>query len=690
VTEQSLAPGPTTISPIWLNRLVAITVFITLAFGLVIPKLAGAGYLLLGLTGLIWLSVKGRWRPGDLVPIERLLCMAIVLYVLVWITGWLINGVDPEGYDAVGRIARLLLIIPILLLVRQLDGIEQAWWRGLTVGALLAGGYAWWSYLSGQVGPFGERVVGTTNPLYFGGISLAFALMLLPRLRDFSLPIAVRLLAVAALVLAISASALSGSRGAWLVLPVLLVIYLFTLGASQPPRWRYGIPAAFMMIACLFVLSPQSPMSERTLDGIQDVVSLVRGEAAEGTIGRRLALWDIAADIIVEHPLTGAGPGEFPQRVDQAIDAGQLPVDFSAYRHPHSEYLSALTHAGLPGLMVLLLMFGIALRRHGRVWQTGLKRTRYLGWSGLAGLSTIAVMALSESLFERNSGIIWFGLFTALSAGLIHARRRLDLGDTAFQRRHKLSVIVICKNQSGEIDRCLGSVAGWADELIVLDSGSTDDTVERSRRYTDNLHQTEWPGFGIQKQRALDLTTSPWVLSLDADEAVSVELKREIDIVLSDPEPDHPGYHLSWVTHAFGTSLSFGHWARSPLRLFRRDRARFTPVAVHEKVLIEPPERTGFLEAALDHYVYRDLDHARAKLSRYATLQARERFDKGKRIHIAFSPWLRALFNALDNLILRTAFLDGRGGWLMTRLHASYTLDKYRQLHQLTKSASKP
>ena len=175
MTEQSLAPGPTTISPIWLNRLVAITVFITLAFGLVIPKLAGAGYLLLGLTGLIWLSVKGRWRPGDLVPIERLLCMAIVLYVLVWITGWLINGVDPEGYDAVGRIARLLLIIPILLLVRQLDGIEQAWWRGLTVGALLAGGYAWWSYLSGQVGPFGERVVGTTNPLYFGGISLAFA-----------------------------------------------------------------------------------------------------------------------------------------------------------------------------------------------------------------------------------------------------------------------------------------------------------------------------------------------------------------------------------------------------------------------------------------------------------------------------------------------------------------------------------
>ncbi len=689
MTDHLHAQSRSATAPVWLNRLVAITVFAVLALGLIIPKLAGAGYLLLGLTGLVWLSIRNCWRPGDLVPIERLLFMAIVLYVLVWIGGWLINGVDPAGFDAIGRIARLLLIIPILLLIRQLDGIEQAWWRGLTVGALLAGGYAWWSYLSGQVGPFGERVVGTTNPLYFGGISLAFALMLLPRLRDFSLPAPVRLVAVAALILAISASALSGSRGAWLVLPALLIIYLFTLGASQPARWRYGIPAAFMLIAALFVLSPQSPMSERSLDGFEDVAALVRGDKAEGTLGRRLALWEIAADIIIEHPLTGAGPGEFPHRIERAIDAGELPADYNAYHHPHNEYLSALTHAGIPGLIALILLFGIALRRHGRVWQTGLKRTRYLGWSGLAGLSTLAVMALSESLFERNSGIVWFGLFTALSAGLIHARRRQDLSDPHFQRCHKLSVIVICKNQTGEIDRCLGSVAGWADELIVLDSGSNDDTVERCHRYTDSVHETDWPGFGIQKQRALDLATSDWVLSLDADEALSDELKREIDIVLSDPEPDHPGYHLSWVTHAFGKSLSFGHWARSPLRLFQRNRARFTPVAVHEKVLIEPTERTGFLEAALDHYVYRNIDHARAKLSRYATLQARERFDKGQRIRFALSPWLRALFNGLDNLIFRTAFLDGRGGWQMTRLHASYTLNKYRHLHHLTKSAGK-
>ncbi|AKS41029.1 O-antigen ligase family protein [Wenzhouxiangella marina] len=671
--------------PAWLQAGAAVVVFLALALGLVVPKLAGAGFLLLGLTAIVWLSIAKQWRPGDLVPIERLLCMAIVLFVVAWLLGWGINGLDPAGLEAVTRIARLLLIIPILLFIRQLDTIESAWWRGLTLGAIIAGAYAWWSFLSGQVGPFGERVVGTTNPLYFGGLSLAFALMLLPRLRDVSLPVSVRLLAVLALLLAISASALSGSRGAWVVLPLLLLIYLFTLGRSQPPVWRFGVPLAFMAIATAFLFSPASPMSERAMSGLDDLSALVRGEQAEGTIGRRMALWELAGEVIAEHPLSGSGPGAYPRRVTEAIAEGRIPEDFEDYEHPHNEYLSAWIQAGPLGLFALVLMFGIALRRHGRVWQTGLKRTRYLGWSGLAGLSTIAIMALSESLFERNIGIVWYGLIVALSAGLVHARRRVELSAPDSRRRHTISVIVICKDQAGEIDRCLGSVAGWADEIIVLDSGSSDDTVERCRRYTDQVHETDWPGFGLQKQRALDLARCDWVLSMDADEALSETLRREIDRVLAEDAPDHEGYRLCWVTHAFGQRLSFGHWARAPLRLFRRELGHFTPVAVHEKVVLEPGARIGFLEAPLDHYVYRDLAHARQKLSRYASLQARERYERGKRVRLAMTPLLRAGFNLLDNLILRTAFLDGRGGWTMSWLYTRYTYEKYRQLLELSR-----
>ncbi len=667
----------------WLQRLVATSIFLALALGLVVPKLAGAAYLLLGLTGIAWLTLSSRWRPGDLLPIERLLFMALVAYIVMWLLGWLVNGLDPAGAEAVTRIARLLLIIPILLMVRQLDGLERAWWRGLIAGALIAGGYAWWSYLSGQVGPHGERVVGTTSPLYFGGLSLAFALMLLPRLRDSALPWFVRLLAVIAVLAAISASALSGSRGAWIVLPLLLMIYLFTLGRSQPPLWRFGVPAAFMTVAALFLLSPISPMNERAINGLNDLGALVHGQEAQGTIGRRLALWALAGEVIAEHPWLGAGPGVYPRRIEQAVENDLLPADFLDYEHPHSGYLSALLQTGSLGLAALLLLFGIALRRHGRVWQTGLKRTRYLGWAGLAGLSTLAIMALSESLFERNIGVVWFGLMVALPAGLVHARRRQDLSQPS-QRVHRLSVIVICKNQSAEIDRCLSSVEGLADELIVLDSGSTDDTVARCRRYTDQVYETDWPGFGPQKQRALDRATGDWVLSLDADEALSPELKREIALVLSHPRPDHAGYRLCWRTHAMGSELSFGHWARAPLRLFKRDKAHFTAVAVHEKVVLSSGARVGFLEAALDHYVYRDLDHARSKLTRYARLQAGERHARGRRVRSRITPRLRAAFNLLDNLILRTAFLDGRAGWTMSLLYAHYTFEKYERLRQLS------
>jgi O-antigen ligase len=437
----------------------------------------------------------------------------------------------------------------------------------------------------------------------------------------------------------------------------------------------------------MFLVSPISPMNERAISGVDDVAALIRGEEADGTIGRRLALWRIAGGIIREQPIQGAGPGVFPDRVRAAVEAGELPEEFLAYEHPHSEYLSALIHAGPLGLFALLLMFGIALRRHARVWQTGLKRTRYLGWAGLAGLSTLAIMALSESLFERNIGVVWFGLLTALSAGLVHARRRQELNGPQKDRIHRLSVIVICKNQTGEIDRCLGSVADWADELIVLDSGSEDDTVERARRYTDQVFETDWPGYGKQKQRALDKARGDWVLSLDADEAVSDELRREIDQVLSEPDPDHAGYRLCWRTHAFDSELSFGHWARAPLRLFRRDVGRFTPVAVHETVVLNPGLRIGFLEAPLRHYVYRDIGHARAKLSRYAALQANERFAKGRRVRSPLTPLLRAAINWLDNMLLRTAFLDGRAGWIMCGLHARYTYDKYRILRAL---GSKP
>jgi len=173
------------------------------------------------------------------------------------------------------------------------------------------------------------------------------------------------------------------------------------------------------------------------------------------------------------------------------------------------------------------------------------------------------------------------------------------------------------------------------------------------------------------------------VLSLDADEVVSEALRGEIDLVLSRPQPSFSGYRLPWMTRAFDSELHFGHWARAPLRLVRRDAARFTEVPVHEKlVMTDGSRRTGRLEGALFHDVFRDHEHACDKLARYGRLQAEARHAQGKRA-TPIGAWVRAAANLLDNYLLRGAFLDGAAGWKMSWLHAAYTLDKYRELARL-------
>ena len=673
--------------PRWLDWVSAILVWLCLAFGLLIPKLAGLCFLLLAALAIGWLSLSGGWRLRSLAPLEKLLVAAVVFYVAIWLASWLWNGLDEIGRDGLGRTLRLLLIIPLLLLARRLGHLEAAWWTGLTWGAILAGLYAWWFHLTGQTGLHQHRVEGPTNPIYFGGLALAFGMILLARVHDYRLGWGGRALAILAILMAISASTLSASRGAWLVLPLMIPLYWLTLGTQQTRRQRLAMVLSGALIAALVMLTPFTPIGERSGEAIGDLRQLLDGDHGEGTLGRRMVMWQIAWQGFIDHPWRGNGPGGFRAALETAVQQGYPPDDFLAYRHPHSAYLSALNQAGLLGLFSLLLLFAYVLRHHIRVWHTGLYQTRLLGWAGMAGLVTLMVIALTESLFERNTGIVWFSLMAALPAGMIHARRWQILNQDRLPRKHSLSVIIICKNEADRIGRCLASVSGWADEVIVLDSGSTDGTVAIARSHTEQVVETDWPGYGHQKQRALDMANGDWVLSMDADEALDEELRQEIDAVLSQSRPQHHAYALTWLTHAFGRTLSFGRWARTPLRLVERQRASFTLVAVHEKIQLTANSRVGLLEAPLHHWVYRDTKHARDKLDQYARLQASERFARGRRTHLAITPWIRAGLNFFDNYVLRTAFLDGRGGWVMSRIQAEYTFKKYAYLRALARSA---
>ncbi|MEX2498541.1 MAG: glycosyltransferase [Wenzhouxiangellaceae bacterium] len=668
-----------------LGRITALILFLGLALGLVVPKAAGAAFLLLALIGIIWLEPGLARRRWELQAHERLLVFSVLAFVGVWLLAWLFHGLGPVGGEDVGRILRLLLIIPTYLFLARVDGLERGWWTGLAAGAAIAGGYAMAFAITGEQGGWADRVGGPTNPIYFGGIVLAISLMLLPRVADANTALPERLAMAVAVLLGLTASAMSGSRGAWLALPPLLVLYLVTLGTRQRPAWRFGVPLAVVLVAVGLSLLPGVPLGQRVADAFGAFGTSGPEIALEDTLAVRWALWQLSFEQLRDCWLFGLGPDGFRAALEQAVALGRLPEWFLEYHHPHNQFISALLTAGVPGLMTLALLFGIPLRRFAMLWQTGLERTRLVGWSGLAAISVLAVMALSESIFQRNSGIIWFALLTAAGYALVQVRHRRELESAPIGRVHTLSVIMICRDEADRIGNALSSVSDWADEIIVLDSGSTDGTVEICRRYTDRVEVTDWPGFGPQKQRALERATGDWVLSLDADEIASDELKREIDLILSRTNPHYAGYRLPWTTIVFGRELHFGHWARAPLRLVDRRAAQFTAARVHEKLVMSgTSRRTGRLEGPLLHHVFRDEAHARDKLTGYARLQAAERFAAGKRA-TRLGGVLRAAFNWLDNYLLRGAFLDGRGGWKMSALYARYTLEKYRELARLSK-----
>lgn len=241
-----------------------------------------------------------------------------------------------------------------------------------------------------------------------------------------------------------------------------------------------------------------------------------------------------------------------------------------------------------------------------------------------------------------------------------------------------LSVIIITRNEADNIRDCLQSVS-WADEIIVVDSGSTDNTVDICREFTPHVHAHDWPGFGKQKNRALGYATKDWVLSLDADERITPELHQQMQQAISQAQYD--GFYLPRLSRFCGTFIHHCGWYPDyVLRLFRRGAGRFSDDLVHETVLLNGT--AGKLTSPLLHYSYRNADDVERKVEHYATSAAQQMFGKGKNATRADAP-LRATWAFLRTYLLRLGFLDGKAGWDIARMNARTTYLKYRRLQAL-------
>ncbi|ARP75984.1 MULTISPECIES: glycosyltransferase family 2 protein [Bordetella] len=240
-----------------------------------------------------------------------------------------------------------------------------------------------------------------------------------------------------------------------------------------------------------------------------------------------------------------------------------------------------------------------------------------------------------------------------------------------------LSVIIITKNEAANILACLESVA-FADEFIVVDSGSTDNTVELARDFGARVEVTpDWPGFGPQKNRALDLATGDWVLSIDADERVTPELAGEIQAAMAGASADC--YEIARLSDFCGRFIRHsGWWPDYVLRLFRRGSARFTDAAVHERV-VPARGQPARLRGHFLHYPYNNFDALIAKVNRYSSDAAAMMHARGKRATV-FSALGHGFWTFVRIYLIRRGFLDGRHGLVLAVTAAAGSFFRYAKL----------
>lgn len=241
-----------------------------------------------------------------------------------------------------------------------------------------------------------------------------------------------------------------------------------------------------------------------------------------------------------------------------------------------------------------------------------------------------------------------------------------------------LAVVMIVKDEAQNLAACLDTVR-WADEIVVLDSGSSDDTLAIARRYTDKVFQEgDWQGYGIQRQRAQRHARSDWILMVDADERVTSKLRGSIEQVIAKDDRTQV-YALPRLSWCFGRFIRHGGWYPDYVtRLYPREQAAYGDQRVHEK-LSHDGLTVARLQGDLLHYTYRDLHHYLVKSAGYARDWAAARHGRDKRATLSQGIG-HALGCFLRMYLLRGGFLDGRAGLLLALVSAHSTFVKYAAL----------
>jgi glycosyltransferase involved in cell wall biosynthesis len=247
----------------------------------------------------------------------------------------------------------------------------------------------------------------------------------------------------------------------------------------------------------------------------------------------------------------------------------------------------------------------------------------------------------------------------------------------------KISVVIICKNEEGQIGRTLQSLYGLTDDIVVLDNGSTDGTKNIVRKAGARLIEETWQGFGKTKNKAIAFAKYDWILNLDADESIDNELKTSL--LRQDLQNDSEVFQIKFKNFLGEKYLRFGEWGGDKhVRLFNRKKTNWNEAVVHEGLIFPPNVKIKKLKGFVLHYTVKNKEEFASKMRRYGLLNAEKYAESGKR-----SSWVKVylspLFSFLKYYIFKLGFLDGRAGFVCAEMTSYYTYIKYARLLELNK-----
>lgn len=244
-----------------------------------------------------------------------------------------------------------------------------------------------------------------------------------------------------------------------------------------------------------------------------------------------------------------------------------------------------------------------------------------------------------------------------------------------------ISVVIITKNEAHIIEKTLQSLQGTFDDIIVVDSGSTDDTISICKKYHARIIETSWDGYGANKNKGIDIAKNDWILSLDADEVPDPELKKSmVQVPLIN---DEVVFNIRFKNFFCAKLIRFGEWGfDSHVRIFNRKKVRWNDAAVHEKLILPNNYIISVIEGYILHYTVQSRQEFVKKITTYARMNANKYAASGKKSNF-IKQYVSPVFSFVRNYIFRLGFLDGMEGFIIAKYNAYYTFLKYKYLSEM-------